>query len=195
MLFKKKKQQHQHQQKTKVVEKFKKDSNPSSITLYTVYPCPTGNPQDFLDSPADQSDSSAVYIAPSYESALAAVERIIYLHHAPHFLQWCSVHNLTPSLGDTWAQYTATALIDETGYYADPADRFLIAQASFSFEDFTGFARSFYNINPLLIESTCLAELKKVKEDTGLVPEFYEDLAKVDEGAKEALQVFYEKVK
>lgn len=193
MLFKKKKQHHQHQ--TKVVEKFKKDSNPSSITLYTVYPCPTGNPQDFLDSPEDQSDSAAVYIAPSYGSALAAVERMIYLHHAPHFLQWCSVHNLAPSLGDTWAQYTATALVDETGYYADPADRFLIAQASFSFEDFTGFARAFYNINPLLIESTCLAELKKVKEDTGLVPEFYEDLAKVDERAKEALQVFYEKVK
>lgn len=202
MLFKKKQSNTDNintnkkkKQQTKVVEKFKKDSNPPSLTLYTVYPCPTGNPQDFIDTPSDQDDSAAVYIAPSYEDALYAVERLIFLNHSTHFLQWCEVRNLIPDFSTVWNQYTAATLIDETGYYADPADRFLIAQAKFSFEDLVGFVRSFYDIKPLLIENTCLAELKKVKETTGTIPEFYEDLAKADETAKEALKIFHEKVK
>lgn len=200
MLFKKKqstnttttKKKHQ----TRVVDKFKKDSNPSSVTFYTVYPCPTGNPQDFIDSHTDQDDPVAVYIAPSYEEAIYAVERIVYLHHAPHFIQWCQARNLTPDLGDSWVQYTDAVLVDdETGGYSDPADRFLVAQADFSFGDITGFARAFFDVKPLLIENTCLAELKKVKDATGSVPEFYNDLAAVDETAKEALKIFHEKVK
>lgn len=200
MLFKKKQSNSntsntKQKPQTKIVEKFKKDSNPSSVTLYTVYPCPTGNPQDFLDSFSDRDEADAAYIAPSYEEALYAIERMVYIHHAPHFLQWCKIHGITPDLGNTWVEYSDTVLTDETGSYADPKDRYLIAQADFSFGDLTGFARSFFNIKPLLIENTCLVELKKVKETTGSIPEFYEDLAKVDEMAKEVLEIFHEKVK
>jgi hypothetical protein len=196
MFFKKKKSANNNTssapESTKVVSKFGKDSNPHSVVLYAVYPCPASGAalKDFLDSPT--SNPTALYIAPSYKVALAATERLIYLNHAHHFLEWCRLRSIEPNLADSWISYTNDLLLDEEGNYAEQSDRFLIAKTVFDFSTIAGLVRSFYGISPLLIEPSCLIELKKIKEDTGLIPNTMEMLTKVDPGAKEVLAMLDE---
>jgi hypothetical protein len=199
MLFKKKKSTNNSNnntssapESTKVVSKFGKDSNPHSVVLYAVYPCPASGAalKDFLDSPT--SNPTALYIAPSYKVALAATERLIYLNHAHHFLEWCRLRSIEPNLADSWISYTNDLLLDEEGNYAEQSDRFLIAKTVFDFSTIAGLVRSFYGISPLLIEPSCLIELKKIKEDTGLIPNTMEMLTKVDPDAKEVLAMLDE---
>jgi hypothetical protein len=196
MFFKKKKSANNNTssapESTKVVSKFGKDSNPHSVVLYAVYPCPASGAalKDFLDSPT--SNPTALYIAPSYKTALAATERLIYLNHAHHFLEWCRLRSIEPNLADSWISYTNDLLLDEEGNYAEQSDRFLIAKTVFDFSTIAGLVRSFYGISPLLIEPSCLIELKKIKEDTGLIPNTMEMLTKVDPGAKEVLAMLDE---
>lgn len=197
MFFKKKKSANNNNtssgsESTKVVSKFGKDSNPHSVVLYAVYPCPVSGAalKDFLDSPT--SNPTALYIAPSYKAALAATERLIYLNHAHHFLEWCRLRSIEPNLTDSWLTYTNDLLLDEDGNYAEQSDRFLIAKTVFDFSTIAGLVRSFYGISPLLIEPSCLIELKKIKEDTGSIPDIMETLAKVDTDAQEVLTMLDE---
>lgn len=197
MFFKKKKSANNNNtssgsKSTKVVSKFGKDSNPHSVVLYAVYPCPASGAalKDFLDSPT--SNPTALYIAPSYKAALAATERLIYLNHAHHFLEWCRLRSIEPNLTDSWLTYTNGLLLDEDGNYAEQSDRFLIAKTVFDFSTIAGLVRSFYGISPLLIEPSCLIELKKIKEDTGSIPDIMETLAKVDTDAQEVLTMLDE---
>jgi hypothetical protein len=199
MLFKKKKSTNNSNnntssapESTKVVSKFGKDSNPHSVVLYAVYPCPASGValKDFLDSPT--SNPTALYIAPSYKAALAATERLVYLNHAHHFLEWCRLRSIEPNLADSWINYTNDLLLDEEGKYAEQSDRFLIAKTVFDFSTIAGLVRSFYGISPLLIEPSCLIELKKIKEDTGSIPDTMETLTKVDPDTEEVLAMLDE---
>lgn len=185
-IFKRKKPAPSGSEKTTTISKKKLTSirQPSTISVYAIYPCPSASADDFLSSPSATSQTP-IYIADSYDSALIAIQRLVYLNHSDHFALWCNSHNLPLNLDVSWNQYQLSTLVDEEGNYADPADRFLVAVVTYKFDTFVGGMRALLGIDPLFFEPSCLIELDHIKKFTGESPSSLGALAKVDPVAGE----------